>query len=58
MQYVVSVDHKGLAMRLTRSDCERLYEVLYIQCSGLMLVYWGIALKRMGMLGVVDLWIL
>lgn len=55
MQYVVSVDHKGLAMRLTRSDCERLYEVLYIQCSGLMLVYWGIALKRMGMLGVVDL---
>jgi len=49
------VDHKGLAVCLTRSDCERFKEVLYIQCSGLMLVCWGMAVKRMGMLGVVDL---
>jgi len=34
MSYFVSMDHNGTAADLTSSDCEGLYEVLYIQCNG------------------------
>jgi len=32
--YLVTVDHNGMAARLTRSDRGGFVEVLYIQCSG------------------------
>jgi len=33
MYYLVNVDHKGMAVLLTRSHYIWLQEVLYIQCS-------------------------
>jgi hypothetical protein len=33
MYYSVSVDYLGMAGLVTRSNCERLEEVLYIQCK-------------------------
>jgi len=33
---LVNVGHNGMAMHLTRNDCEAFLETLYIQCSG-----WG-----------------
>jgi hypothetical protein len=49
MCYLVSVEHNGMAVHLSRSD----HEVLNIQCSvwdWLYVVEWQ--WKRMGMLGV------
>ena len=34
MCYSVIVDHNCMAGHVTRSDCERFEELLYIQCSG------------------------
>ena len=34
MYYSVSVDHKGMAGHVTRSECEWFEEVLYVQCNG------------------------
>ena len=34
MYYLVTVDHNGMATRLTRSDRGGYLEVLCIQCSG------------------------
>ena len=34
MYYLVNMDHKRMAVHLTRSDCEGFCEVLYIQYSG------------------------
>jgi len=52
--YVVNVDHCGIAVHLTRSDCEGFQEMLYIQCSGwdLLMIHCGMAVMRMGVLGV------
>jgi len=33
MQYLVGVDHIARGAHLTRNDCVRFYDVLYIQCS-------------------------
>ena len=43
MQYLVSVDHNGMAVDLTRSDYEGFQEVLYIQFiwMGLLVVWCG-----------------
>ena len=44
MSYLVSVDHNGMAVDLTRSECGGLYEVLCIHCSvwhWLYVVEWG-----------------
>jgi len=34
MYYLVTVNRNNMAVRLTRSDCEGLVEVMYIHCSG------------------------
>jgi len=34
MYRLVIVDHNGMAVHLTRNDCEEFLGVLYIQCSG------------------------
>ena len=33
MYYLVNVDHNGMAVHLTSSDCKWVKKVLYIQCS-------------------------
>ena len=51
---LVSVDHNSMAANLTRSECEGfLRSAVYpIQWMELMMICCGMAVKRMGMLGV------
>jgi len=53
MYYLVSVDHNSMAAHLTRSDW-RVFgsAVCPLQWMGLMVICCGMAVKRMGMLGV------
>jgi len=50
MYYLVNVDHNGMAVHLTRSECERfLRSAVYpVQWMRLMMICHGKAVKRMG----------
>jgi len=49
MCYLVSVGHKSVAFQLTRSNCEGLYEVHWME---LILICCGMAVKTKGLLRV------
>ena len=49
INYLVNVDHNGMAAHLTRSDCEGFYPM---QRMRQMMICCGMAVKRMGMLEV------
>ena len=54
MYYLVNVDHNSVRVNSTRCHSEGFSDVLYIQYSewGLIMIYTGMTMKRMGMLGV------
>jgi hypothetical protein len=54
MQYSVNVDHNSMAAHLTRSDSEGFLRstVCPMQWTGLMMIYCGMAGKRVGSRGV------
>ena len=51
MYYLVSVGQSVIAALLTRKKCERFQEVLCMQWMGLMMIFCGMAVQRLGMLG-------
>jgi hypothetical protein len=52
MYYLVRVDHSGIAAHLTRSIGFLRSAVCTVQWMGLMMICCGMAVKRMGMLGI------